>query len=91
MITAPDQPTPEDVARLTTDEVLALTRISRATLWRRVASGRLPGPIDQGRQSLFLKSAVLSALRREAGQSLTRTVAVEQRLEAMRRRRHRHA
>ena len=48
--------------RLTTREVCAAARISRATLWRRVACGRLPGPIDHARQALFCAQAVQRAL-----------------------------
>ena len=74
------------VERLTTHEVLALARISRATLWRRVASGRLPPPIDFGRQALFSRVAVVAALALEAT-ATSRTLETERRLEALRRRR----
>ncbi|MCV0416515.1 MAG: helix-turn-helix domain-containing protein [Brevundimonas sp.] len=76
-----------DVERMTTDEVTALARISRATLWRRVAAGRLPKPVDQARQSLFLKSAVVKALAGEANRPHSMAVETERRLEALRRRR----
>lgn len=76
-----------DVERMTTDEVMALARISRATLWRRVAVGRLPQPIDQARQSLFLKSAVVTALAGAANRPHSIAVETERRLEALRRRR----
>jgi predicted DNA-binding transcriptional regulator AlpA len=49
-------------ARLTTAEVCARARISRASLWRRVACGRLPAPIDQARQALFCAAAIERAL-----------------------------
>lgn len=75
------------VERMTTSEVLALARISRATLWRRVRCGRLPAPTDQGRQALFLKSAVIAALSAEADRRPDVAVAIEQRLEQLRRRR----
>ena len=78
----------EGVERLTTHEVMALARISRATLWRRVLAGRLPPPIDQARQSLFLKSAVMLALAVESTRPHSAAVAAEQRLEALRRLRH---
>ena len=55
-------PTSADVERMTSREVMSLARISRATLWRRIGSGMLPAPVDQARQALFLKSAVLKAL-----------------------------
>lgn len=90
-MTAPCMPAPDEethaVERMTTDEVMVLARISRATLWRRVLSGRLPAPIDQARQSLFLKSAVTSALAVENTRPHSVAVAAEQRLEALRRRR----
>lgn len=52
--------------RLTTDEVCALARVSRATLWRRVAQGRLPAPIDRGRTALFCAEEVFAALSRSS-------------------------
>ena len=73
--------------RMTTAEVMALARISRATLWRRVASGRLPTPIDQGRQSLFACMAVITALTKEPA-PVSHTLETERRLAALRRRRH---
>lgn len=82
----PNVPDVGDVQRMTTDEVLALARISRASLWRRVADGRLPPPIDRGRQALFNRAAVLAALSSDA-RPACRTLATEQRLEALRRRR----
>lgn len=78
------------VERLTTDEVLALARISRASLWRRVADGRLPLPIDRGRQALFSRAAVIDALA-TACRPLSQTMITEARLEALRRRRHKGA
>lgn len=51
------------LARLTTTEVCQIARISRATLWRRVACGRLPKPIDQARQALFCAEGIERALR----------------------------
>ena len=48
--------------RVTTSEVCALGRFSRATLWRRVASGALPKPIDQAREAIFDRDHVLAAL-----------------------------
>lgn len=50
--------------RLTTTEVCRLARLSRATLWRRIAEGRLPRPVDHGRQALFCAQAVRQALMR---------------------------
>lgn len=76
--------------RMTTTEVLALARISRATLWRRVASGRLPRPIDHGRQSLFARVAVIAALTKEPA-PVSHTLETERRLTALRRRRHKGA
>jgi predicted DNA-binding transcriptional regulator AlpA len=37
--------------------------VSRATLWRRVADGELPPPLKVGKLNLWMKSAVLAALR----------------------------
>lgn len=50
------------MTRITTSEVCALGRFSRATLWRRIASGALPTPIDQGREAIFDRDRVLAAL-----------------------------
>lgn len=89
-MTAPHESYRDDLAaveRMATGEVLALARISRATLWRRVASGRLPAPIDQGRQSLFLRSEVIRALKVETAVPHSIAVATEQQLAAIRRRR----
>lgn len=52
--------------RLTTKEVCDLARFSPVTLWRRIRSGQMPAPIDQGRQSIFDRQAVLSALQSPA-------------------------
>lgn len=50
------------MTRLTTSEVCALGRFSRATLWRRVAAGTLPAPIDQAREAIFDRERVMGAL-----------------------------
>ena len=50
------------MTRITTAEVCALGRFSRATMWRRIKVGALPGPIDQARQALFDRDAVITAL-----------------------------
>lgn len=50
--------------RLTTTEVCQLARLSRASVWRRIAAGRLPAPIDHGRQALFCAQAVAAALQK---------------------------
>lgn len=44
--------------RLTTSEVCRLMRISRTTLWRRVTDGRLPPPLDRGRENLFNAASI---------------------------------
>lgn len=76
----------EAIARLTTAEVLSLLRISRATLWRRIAAEQLPRPVDHGRQALFSKSAVLEAASRSDARLRSYSVATEVRLEQLRRR-----
>jgi len=81
----------ELVERVTTSEVMALARISRATLWRRVASGRLPQPVDHARQALFLKADVIQALSIPTVQPASISVAIEQRLEVLRNRRQKAA
>lgn len=49
--------------RLTTPEVLALARYSRATLARRIGAGVMPKPIDRGADGgIFDRDAVLKAL-----------------------------
>ena len=82
----PEDLDPGAVERLTTQEVLALARVSKATLWRRIAQGRLPAPVDRGRQALFVRAAVLEALRVSNQTPLSHTLATEDRLEALRRR-----
>ena len=52
----------KEPVRITTREAIALSRLSRATFWRRIAQGRLPGPVDRGRQALFCREAMLRAL-----------------------------
>ena len=48
--------------RMTTYEVMELTRWSRATLRRRIRAGDFPAPICRARQSLFCRSEVLAHL-----------------------------
>lgn len=55
--------------RLTTGEVCKLARLSRATLWRRIAQGRMPRPIDRGRQALFCAEAIAQALTKPPPQA----------------------
>ena len=74
--------------RMTTAEVCARARISRASLWRRVADGRLPAPIDHARQALFCSAAVERSLSLHAApepSALDRAIA-----EKIARRRLRH-
>ncbi len=49
--------------RLTTSEVLGITRLSRTTLWRRVRSGQFPSPVERARSSLFSTDEVIRVLR----------------------------
>ena len=71
-------------ARLTTGEVCQIARFSRATLWRRVAAGRLPEPIDHARQALFCAKDVMSALRQgKSAKATALDVAIAQRLARM--------
>lgn len=74
-------------ARLTTAEVMALARVSRATLWRRIRDGRLPQPVDRARQALFCKAAVFEALAAASASTLSHKLRTEARIEALRRRR----
>ena len=83
MSAAPAEPSLE---RLTTNEVLALLRISRATLWRRIAEERLPRPLDRGRQALFSKAAVVEAATRDDVRLRSYSLRTEERLERFRRR-----
>ena len=80
------EPGLDTVERMTTSEVLALARISRATLWRRINEARLPRPVDCGRQSLFLRRDVIAALTIQPSLR-SHTEATEKRLEMLRRRR----
>lgn len=49
-------------ARLTTSEVCELARYKRDTLWRRIREGKMPKPVDRGREALFDRAAVEKAL-----------------------------
>lgn len=90
-MTASTPPTlPALDTRLTTTEVLQLLRLSRATLWRRIAQGRLPRPLDRGRQALFSKAAVMEAATRDDQRPRSRTIETELRLERFRNRRRGH-
>ncbi len=64
-VIAPITPTrpPDDPPRMTTKEVCDLARFSSATLWRRIAEGHMPAPIDRGGLGfLFDRQAVIRAL-----------------------------
>jgi len=52
----------EAPARLTTREVAQLARLSVATIRVRVRDGRLPPPVDRGRENLFDRQQVERAL-----------------------------
>ena len=78
-------PDEEVRTRLTTSEVCRIARFSRATLWRRVASGRLPKPIDHAREALFCAKAIKSALEeRWPIEPQALDVAIAQRIARMR-------
>lgn len=69
--------------RMTTREVCAFARISPATMWRRVKTGRLPRPVDQAREALFKREQVLDALEcSRRGADLDQFI--EQRIQAQR-------
>lgn len=70
----------KDHLRLTSGEVCALARISKATLWRRVARGHLPRPVDHARQALFSAHAVEHALAQQ--QSARTSETMDQAIEA---------
>lgn len=74
--TLANEATPSLPVRLTKSEVCAIARISPATMWRRIKAGRLPLPIDRGRESLFDRDSVLRSLslkRPDAGHAPTRS------------------
>jgi predicted DNA-binding transcriptional regulator AlpA len=48
--------------RLLLSEVVALSRLSAATLRRRWRAGKFPAPIDRGKQLIFDRAAVLTAI-----------------------------
>ena len=48
--------------RMTSSEVCDLARFSKGTLWRRIKLGLMPQYIDRGRECLFSRDAVLTAL-----------------------------
>lgn len=45
-------------ARLLLSEVVAMSRLSAATLRRRWRTGKFPAPVDRGKQLLFDRAAV---------------------------------
>lgn len=49
-------------ARLTLSEVCQLAGYSRTTLEKRIKAGRMPAPVDRGRERLFDRQAVYKAL-----------------------------
>lgn len=49
--------------RYTRSQVLDLAGYSNATLRRRIAAGRMPAPIDRGREDLFDKDEIDAALK----------------------------
>jgi len=49
-------------ARYTASEVCRLAGYSKVTLRRRISAGRLPKPVDRGREMLFDRQAVDRAL-----------------------------
>ena len=49
-------------ARMTASEVIALARFSRQTLRRRIKRGAFPKPVDEAREQIFDRDAVLKAL-----------------------------
>lgn len=53
---------PEIPYRMYTADVVALAKISRSTLLRRVRAGQFPKPVDRGKQFIFSGIAVYAAL-----------------------------
>jgi len=49
-------------SRLYTSEVCRLARYGVSRLWRERKAGRMPDPIDHGRQDIFDRDAVFKAL-----------------------------
>jgi predicted site-specific integrase-resolvase len=48
--------------RLTLREVVEVSRLSAATLRRRWRAGKFPAPIDRGKQLIFDRAAVMTAI-----------------------------
>lgn len=49
-------------SRIYTSEVCRLARYGPGKLWRERQAGKMPAPIDRGRQDIFDRDAVLKAL-----------------------------
>lgn len=60
------------VALLTADDLAALLKCSKATIWRRVDDGSLPQPLRIGGISRWRASAVEEALDASCGQAARR-------------------
>lgn len=54
-------------ARYTTTQVCAMAGYGPTTLWRRVRQGRMPKPVDRGRENLFAAHEVKQALGLDPG------------------------
>ena len=54
-------------ARYTTSEVCAMAGYGPTTLWRRIQQGRMPKPVDRGRENLFQAREVKQALGIDPG------------------------
>ncbi|MEC9435133.1 MAG: DNA-binding protein [Pseudomonadota bacterium] len=56
---------PDEIAILLQDHAAAeLLGLSRATFWRRVADGTLPGPLKIGAGSRWRRGEILAAIER---------------------------
>jgi predicted DNA-binding transcriptional regulator AlpA len=57
----------EHLQMLNTEDMIALMRISRVTLWRHIKDGTIPEPKRIGRTSLWQKIAIERWLEEEHG------------------------
>ncbi|MEI9995159.1 MAG: hypothetical protein WDM91_11230 [Rhizomicrobium sp.] len=55
-------PSPAVAPRIMLSEVIAIARVSRVTIQRRVIAGKFPNAIDRGREMIFERRAVYEHL-----------------------------
>jgi hypothetical protein len=60
-MTAP-LPSPDAEPRMFASEVALIAKVSRVTVQRRINDGKLPKPVDRGKEDIFDRRAIYQAL-----------------------------